>query len=159
MIRLINPDEFASAAEVIRASFMTVAKDLGFTEQSFPGFTAFSTTAERLRTQYGEGRAMYGLYEEDRLIGFVALSLHSEGIYELNNLAVLPEYRHKGYGKQLLDFCKVNVKKSCGSKIIIGIVEENTVLKNWYSANGFTHTGTKKFNHMPITVGFMECEV
>jgi hypothetical protein len=37
-----------------------------------------------------------------------------------------------------------------------GIVEDDTVLKNWYTANGFTHTGTKRFGHLPFTVGFME---
>jgi ribosomal protein S18 acetylase RimI-like enzyme len=63
---------------------------------------------------------------------------------------------HYGYGKKLLDFCKAKAKELGSRKIIIGIVEDNTVLKNWYTANGFTHTGTKKFDHLPFTVGFME---
>ncbi len=43
------------------------------------------------------------------------------------------------------------------NKIQIGIIEENTILKNWYTKNGFVHTGTQKFEHLPFTVGFMEC--
>ena len=47
--------------------------------------------------------------------------------------------------------------KSLGGKIIkIGIIEENTVLKKWYIANGFVHTGTKKFEHLPFTSGYLE---
>ena len=78
------------------------------------------------------------------------------GTYEMNNVSVLPEWRHYGYGKKLLDFCKIKVKELGGSKITIGIVEENTVLKDWYIANGFVYTGTKKFDHLPLTVGFMD---
>ena len=37
-----------------------------------------------------------------------------------------------------------------------GIIEESVVLKNWYIANGFVHTGTKKFDHLPFTCGYLE---
>lgn len=45
------------------------------------------------------------------------------------------------------------------NKIKIGIVEENTILKEWYEKIGFVHTGTKKFEHLPFNVGFMEIEI
>ena len=41
-------------------------------------------------------------------------------------------------------------------KINIGIVEENTVLKEWYASQGFIHTGTCKFDFFPFTCGYME---
>jgi ribosomal protein S18 acetylase RimI-like enzyme len=78
------------------------------------------------------------------------------GVYELNHLAVLPEWRHYGYGRRLLDFCKAKVRELSGEKISIGIVEENTRLKDWYASNGFIHRGIKKFEHQPFTAGFME---
>ena len=46
-------------------------------------------------------------------------------------------------------------EKRDAEEITIGIIEENTVLKNWYADHGFVHTGTKKFPHLPFTVGFM----
>ena len=30
------------------------------------------------------------------------------------------------------------------------------MLKAWYQSQGFIHTGTKTFDHLPFTVGFME---
>ena len=79
---------------------------------------------------------------------------------ELNNLAVLPEYRHLGIGKELVDYSITYSKNILGAnKIKIGIVEENTILKEWYEKIGFVHTGTKKFEHLPFTVGFMEIEI
>lgn len=44
-------------------------------------------------------------------------------------------------------------------KLGIAIIEENTVLKDWYILNGFTPTGSKKFEHLPFTVGFLEINI
>jgi len=159
MIKQLNPSDFHIAAEIIRASFATVAKDLGLTEQNCPKYVGFVTTAERLQTHHTWGWLMYGLYENKQLVGYASISKEADGAYEIHNLAVLPEYRHKSYGKQLLDFCMKKVAELGGSRITIGIVEENTVLKNWYAAYGFIHTGTKKFEHLPFTSGYMELEV
>ena len=161
MIKQLNSLDFPRAAEIIRKSFATVAEDLGFTEQTFPTFTGFVTTTERLQNYADWGWWMYGLHDNGQIVGYISISKikDTDNVYELHNLAVLPDYRHKGCGKQLLDFCKVKVKGLGGTKINISITEENTVLKNWYATNGFIHTGIKKFDHMPITVGFMEWEV
>lgn len=72
----------------------------------------------------------------------------------------MPDYRHLGIGKELVNFAVDYCKKTLDSnKIKIGIVEENTVLKEWYKALGFVHTGTRKYEHLPFTVGFMELKL
>ncbi|HHX27620.1 MAG TPA: GNAT family N-acetyltransferase, partial [Firmicutes bacterium] len=116
-------------------------------------------TNERLADRIREGYYPYGYFVNGRLVGFVSLTDLGGGVFELNNLDVLPEHRRRGYGKELLDFCKEKMKELGGCKITIGIIEENTVLRDWYAANGFVHTGTKKFDHMPFTAGFMEWRV
>ncbi len=99
---------------------------------------------------------MYALYAGKKIIGYMSLSRENDDAFELHNLAVLPEYRHKGFGKLMLDRAKDTVK-SLGVKVIkISIIEESTVLKNWYIANGFVHTGAKKFDHLPFTSGYLE---
>ena len=157
MIRQLEESDLSLAAEVIRKSFATVAAEFGLTEQNCPNHTSF-ITADKLHNHIEMGWLMFGLYENERLVGYVSLSNKNDGVYELHNLAVLPDNRHKGYGKQLLDFCKVKVNELGGSKITIGIIEEHTVLKNWYAANGFVHIGIKTFANLPFTVGFMEWE-
>jgi uncharacterized repeat protein (TIGR04076 family) len=142
-------------AEVVRRSFATVANDFGWTAETAPTFTAFIPD-ERLYSKITDGYYPYGLFVNGRVFGFVSLTDIGDGAYELNHLAVLPEWRYFGYGTKLLDFCKEKVREFGGKKITIGIVEENTRLKNWYAANGFIHTGTKKFDHQPFTAGFME---
>ena len=157
----MEPAEFAQAAKVIRDSFATVAREFGFTERSFPTYTGFVTTEERLQNHADWGWWMYGFYDSEKLVGYVSISKieDADDAYELHNLAILPDYRRRGYGKQLLDFCVAKVRELGGAKIEIGIAEENIMLKDWYAACGFIHTGMKKYDHMPITVGYMVMEL
>jgi ribosomal protein S18 acetylase RimI-like enzyme len=99
---------------------------------------------------------MYGGYVNDILAGFVALEKASEDNYYLEKLSVLPQYRHHGYGERLLSFAFETVKTLGGKKVSIGIINDNTVLKNWYIRNGFVETGRRVFEHLPFEVCFME---
>lgn len=142
-------------AEVIRQSFATVAKEFGLTRENCPTHTSFITD-EALSGKIGPGYFPFGYSIDGRLVGFASLTDVGSNTFELNHLAVLPEYRHRGCGKALLDFCRAKALEKGGVKITIGIVEESTILKNWYADNGFVHIGTHKFSHLPFTVGFME---
>ena len=78
---------------------------------------------------------------------------------ELNNLAVLSKYRHKGIGKMLMDHaCSVARENDC-KLMNIGIVEENRKLRKWYEENGAVHLGTHKFDFFPFTCGYMRKEL
>lgn len=155
MIRQIEKREFDIALSVIRRSFETVARDFGITKENCPNHTSF-INASRLESQAESGYIMFGLFEGGEMLGYASLSKEGDSIYELHNLSVLPECRHKGYGKMLIDYAKNCVSTLGGAVIRIGIIEENDVLKSWYTANGFVHMGTKKFSHLPFTSGFME---
>jgi N-acetylglutamate synthase-like GNAT family acetyltransferase len=39
------------------------------------------------------------------LVGFASLADTGNGAHEMNDVSILPEYRHFGYGKELLDYC------------------------------------------------------
>lgn len=143
---------------VIQKSFITVANDFGLTRENCPTNGAF-LTLDKLQHDFSKGDLMFAKYAVENIAGFVELSKKDDKIYELKRLAVLPENRHKGHGKELLVFAKSKAFSLGAEKITIGIIEENLRLKNWYQANGFIHTGTKTFSHLPFTVGFMECAV
>ena len=86
------------------------------------------------------------------MCGYYSLLLQGNGECELNNLAVLPEYRHKGIGRQLLAH-SFNIAKELGCRIInIAIVEENRVLRKWYELNGAIHIGIKKYDFFHLHV-------
>ena len=160
IIREVRREEIPECVNLIKQSFKTVADEFGFTEENAPRFTAFATTEERLSEQmYHELRPMF-VYEEAGVIcGYYSLALQDNGECELNNLAVLPEYRHKGIGRQLLEH-SFSIARNNGCKVMnIGIVEENKKLRKWYEDNGAVHLGTHKFEFFPFTCGYMRKEV
>lgn len=160
MIKSINITDIPECVKVIRESFLTVAQEFNITEENAPRFTAFATTEQRLNWQLlGEKRWMSAFYEDEKIVGYYSLLQQENGECELNNLAVLPAYRHKGIGEALLeDAFKVAKEMNC-TKMNIGIVEENQVLRKWYEDFGFTHIGTQKFDFFPFACGYMEKEL
>ena len=155
IIQVSNKEQLNICLGIIRNSFITVAREFGLTENNCPSHTAFMTP-EKLVKQFDEGRPMFLLYCDNTPVGYFSLAKCSDKVWELNNLAVLPDYRHLGYGKAMVDYAVTAVKNNGGNKISIGIIEENTLLKNWYLKLGFNHIVTRKFEHLPFTVGLME---
>ena len=157
MIKQIDKSDISDCVNVIRSSFKTVADEFDFTTENASRFAAFATTDERLSYQLeNEHRLMYAYYSDDgKIVGYYSLLLQDNGECELNNLCVLPQYRHNHIGTDLLNDAYSRAKNAGCTKINIGIVEENIVLKNWYTKNGFTHVGTQKFDFFPFTCGYM----
>lgn len=158
IIRKIKYLELDICAELIRESFGTVARDFHLTRQNCPTNGAFIKT-ERLEIDWNKGNQMVGLYCGPVLAGFMELERKAPDVYELEKLAVHPCYRHLGYGALLLSYARNIAVEAHISKITLGMIEENRILKNWYQSHGFVHIGVKTFVHLPFTVGFMEQSV
>jgi len=160
MIRKITSIiDIEESVKVLQASFGTVARQFNLTQENCPTNSAFITDA-KLQEEWERGISMFGLFEKDKQIGFVALEKSStDSLFYLEKLAVIPDYRHKNYGKELMDFACKFVKNENGKKISIGIINENLVLKEWYTRYGFVEKEIKVYSHLPFTVCMMEKEV
>jgi len=154
----VTPADFETAKSIIQKSFGTVAKTFGLTRENCPTHTSF-IGADRLQRDYDAGDKMFLLWADDTAVGYFSLHRESDTAAELNHVAVLPDSRHGGFGKLILQKAVQTAREEGYSRINIGIVEESEVLKNWYLQNGFIHDGTRKFDHLPFTVGFMHLEV
>jgi len=152
---IMNGVSLVDSLKVIKDSFITVAREYKLTEENCPSNPAY-TDFEKLKKMKDKGIEMFGLFEERKQIGFVAIEKADNDTFYIERLSVLPEYRHKGYGKTLMDFVFNHVKEQDARQVSIGIVNENTVLKNWYRLYGFIESGLKKYEHLPFTVCFME---
>ena len=147
--------EMEKCAAVIRDAFKTVAEDLKITKESAPTNPAFLEKDSLIRMKE-KGIVMFGVFENSVQIGFVAIEKADTDVYYMEKLAVLPEFRHKGCGRRIMDFVFDYVSGNNGKKVSIALINENSVLINWYIDYGFTVTGTKRFNHLPFEVCFME---
>lgn len=157
-IRKMQEDEIEECAGVIRKGFGTVAEKFGLTLENCPTNGAF-INSERLRSDWNKGNQMYVAEIDNHIIGFMQLEMKSNSQAELEKLTVIPHYRHYGFGKIMLDFIKQKAEELGVKMLTIGIIEENTVLKEWYQLNGFHHDSTRIFEHLPFTVGFMSCNL
>lgn len=156
MIRQMTREEIPQCVEVIRESFLTVAREFGFTRENAPRFTAFAVDEERLGWQLEEGRPMF-VYREsgEGIIGYVSLHVTGDGVCELNNLCVLPQHRHRYVGTMLYEHAVRTARALGCGEMKIGIVEENVRLRSWYEKLGARHVGTEKFDFFPFTCGYL----
>ena len=123
MIQPINTNDIKECVDVIKESFLTVASEFGFTTENAPRFTAFATTEQRLSWQLNnENRPMYAFFANGNIVGYYSLALLKNNECELNNLCVLPQFRHQGIGKKLLLHSFQSAKNLGCLKMNIGIV-------------------------------------
>lgn len=156
-IRPISEGEIDECVRVIRESFGTVAREFGFTPENAPRFTAFAVDVARLTAQLADGRPMFACRDGEKIVGYYSLCCLDE--CELNNLCVLPEYRHRNIGRNLLFHAFDEARRRGYERLNIGIVEENKRLREWYERYGFVHTGARKYDFFPFTCGYMSREL
>lgn len=59
---------------------------------------------ERMIDRYIDRGEMYVLFISDTAAGVCVITKESNGLIEIRNIAILPEYRRKGFGRSLLEF-------------------------------------------------------
>lgn len=146
--------DFENSVKVIRDSFKTVALEFGLNEGNCPTHPSLITLDKLLELK--SKAKLFGLFLNKIQVGFVAIEKADDRVYYLDKLAVLPEYRHNGYGRKLVRFISSYVEKHKGERVSLGMIDDSTVLKDWYKELGFRETGKKNFEHLPFTVCFME---
>ncbi len=131
IIRVESKEQLDICLDIVHKSFQTVADEMILTKDNCSSYTAFMPI-EKLISQFENNTPMLLYQYNGCFAGYFSLSINDDSV-ELNNLAVLPEYRHLGIGKELVDYAITYSKNILGAnKIKIGIVEENTILKEWY---------------------------
>lgn len=152
----VEREDIPECVRVIRESFMTVADEFGYNPQSSPLFTGFLISEERLYHQFDvEKRPMFCAKADGETVGFCSVSPPNNGRCEINNLAVLPRFRHKKIGEALL-INSLKTAKSLGCReVFVDIVAENLRLRKWYESFGFVYTETVRLDGYEFLNGYM----
>ena len=66
------------------------------------------------------------------------------------------KYTQRGVSISLIYATHGDLYGGRSKKLSIGLMDEHTVLKNWYKELGFKGIGAQVFHHLPFTVCFME---
>lgn len=158
-IREASLDDADVVVNIIRDAFKEVAERMGFTEESNPRATPFYTRS-RFMEDVEKDNVFYLLQLDGQPCGCVAIEkANDKEVRYLRRLAVLPECRKQGFGKALVDHVFKEAARQGASRIEIGIIAEDEILRNWYAKLVFASKGTKKFDHLPFMVEFMKKEL
>lgn len=159
--RITDNSDLVQSLEVIRKAFEPVAKEFGLTPENCPTNAAFMKL-NYLAGMKIKGVELYKLTTDGLQIGFMAIEQAptDEETYYIEKVAVLPEHRHKGHGKRLVDFAVNEIKKKRAKKkqamtVSIALVDNHIKLKDWYKTMGFMETDVRSFPNIPFDACFM----
>ena len=155
IIELNNPEDIT---QIINKSFMTVANEFGYTKENVPNFPAF-IEPNIIENDKKKGTKIFGYKKNKIIVGCIGYIKYTDEIYEIKRLAVLPEYRHQGIGKKLLQYNENIIKKNHGKIIEAHIVNNNERLKQWYIKNGYEEKGIEEIKGLPFKVCIMLKEI
>ena len=93
-----NPRDIENSVKVIRQSFQTVADEFGLNKSNCPAHPSLITLEKLLELK--NKAELLGLFLDEKQVGFVAVEKGAGRTYYLDKLAVLPDFRHHGYGRK-----------------------------------------------------------
>lgn len=153
-IKEATKEDIPLLSRLIRSSFRDVAERFHLTPQNAPKHPS-NCTEEWVRTAMDKGNRYFLLEALERPCGCVALERANPQVCYLERLAVLPEVRKRGFGEILVRHAVEEVRKIGDQRLEIGIIAEQSDLRDWYIKRGFVLTHTRRFEHLPFEVAFM----
>lgn len=153
-IREADSNDTSLLAGLVRECFQDVAGRFGLTLENCPKHPSFCTD-EWIKRDLARGANYYILENDVMALGCVAIEKAGSDLCYLERLGVLPEARHQGYGRGLVDHIIFRANRIGVKQIGIGIIADDVELKRWYQKIGFVEGETKKFEHLPFLVLFM----
>lgn len=155
MIREATLDDREVLAQLIRDSFRDVAHRFSLTQDNCPKHPS-NCVASWIASDFARGAQYFILYVDEQPSGCVAIEQPRADVCYLERLAVLPEMRGRHFGVRLVHHALEHAASRGARKVGIGIIDQQTELKEWYTQLGFVATEIKSFPHLPFTVCLME---
>jgi len=134
---------------IINKSFMTIALQYNLTKENAPKHPAF-INSDVIMTQLNRGFKMYGYFINEQLVGCVGYWTDDGGINHIERLATLPEHRHLGIGKKLMEFVENKIMENRGKIAEVHVLDKNTTLIQWYKKMEYTIIRIDELKHLPF---------
>lgn len=153
-IRRARASDVPLLAGLIRDAYRDVAQRFGLTAENCPKHPSNCTT-EWIRRDLERSVTYFICDVGDTPVGCAALEMAKDGMCYLERLCVLPEQRRQGYGRELVEHVMAQARARGADRIGIGIIADQTELKQWYRKMGFVEGDSKTFEHLPFRVTFL----
>ena len=136
MIKEANLNDREVLVKLIRNSFRDVADRFALTKDNCPKHPS-NCISSWIEYDFSRGVHYFISYENEKPIGCVAIGKPNADVCYLERLSVLPEMRGKHFGIRLVQHALEFAASEGVSKVSIGIIDEQTELKEWYIQLGF----------------------
>jgi N-acetylglutamate synthase-like GNAT family acetyltransferase len=153
-IRPCTQKDIEFIVKTIRRSFQDVAKRFDLMPENAPRHPS-NCTKDWIQKDMERGVTYFVIYNENIVIGCVALEKANSDVCYLERLAVLPDHRRRGFGNALVTHVLSQAKNLGAKRVNIGIIAEKNELKKWYKEIGFVEQESKEFPRLPFNVTFM----
>jgi ribosomal protein S18 acetylase RimI-like enzyme len=114
---------------------LNIKKVIG-TKKEYIALLLLADEQENMIDKYLENGEMFVL-DDNGIKAECVITKEAEGIYELKNIAVLPDYQRRGYGKSLIEF--LFTQYSDCNVLFVGTGDCHSTL-SFYNICGFTES-------------------
>jgi ribosomal protein S18 acetylase RimI-like enzyme len=154
MKNIIEINDNIIITNILNKAFMTVAQKFNFTKENAPTFPAF-ISSDVIKNQLNNGLKMYGYNIDGKTAGCAGYSYYKEQTYLIERLATLPEYRHSGIGKKLMEFVENKIIEDGGKTAEVHVVDINEILIEWYKELGYFNVRIEELKTLPFKLYVM----
>jgi ribosomal protein S18 acetylase RimI-like enzyme len=158
MENIIELNDSKIITEIINNAFITVAKQYNFSKENAPRFPAF-IDSNIIDENIKNGLKMYGYRKNDQIIGCAGYKYYKDQIYFIERLATLPENRHLGIGRKLMEYLENIIKNNGGKTVEIHVVDKNIVLIEWYKKLNYKYVRVDEIKSLPFNSYVMNKEL
>ena len=156
-IEQANKKDVDLLAKIVSESNKDVADMFGLNKTNAPRHPSFCKP-EWILTEIERNQLFFIYNHDDVTKGCVAFEQPNENTAYLNRLSVLPQYRKKGIGSELVRHILRFSKEKGLREVSIGIIADHTRLMKWYQNLGFNKGAVQQFAHLPFKVLYMKYE-
>ncbi len=157
-IREASERDTGDLNRIIRTSFRDVAERFELTAENCPTHPSLCTQ-EWLQAAVDKGIRFFILVDGENACGCAAMEYAGVNVCYLERLAVLPPYRHWGFGERLVRHVLDEARVAGTERVEMGIIAAQAELRDWYLGLGFEEMGSRVFEHLPFEVIFMSREI
>lgn len=145
---------------IVRESFKKQAEELGLNAEEHSGFAAFET-AEDVKSRIKGGDRVVLAYSGEDPVGTISFCVDSEQPLKgyIKRLAVLPEFRGRGFGRELMSYAEGQLKRLGVSRVELAIVKKFKPLQRFYKQLGYLPIETRSYPFLPFEVLYLEKQV
>jgi predicted N-acetyltransferase YhbS len=155
-LRIATDADAPNIAALTRRSFAKQVEALALSERESPKYVAFETEAS-VRERVARGTHITLAHEGAVLIGTVSWVARSGGekLGEIARLAVLPEHRGFGYGRELMRHAESELVNAGMVVAEVSVVARFERLRSYYEALGYLLNDSHRVAGLPFDLLFM----